>query len=215
MATFRHFSFLDKICIHFDQALRALTDNITTTGSSYPADSIDEAPLNEEARKHSSAFMRINHAGEICAQALYHGQAFVSKNPAVEAQLKQAALEEGDHLAWCKQRLEELNSHTSYLNPLWYAGSFCIGMAAGVVGDQWSLGFLAETEQQVIKHLSQHLQLLAPEDTRSYKILEKMTEDERKHRDEAIALGAKELPEVVKIGMAFTSKIMVKTAYYV
>jgi ubiquinone biosynthesis monooxygenase Coq7 len=129
--------------------------------------------------------------------------------------MQQAAIEEGDHLSWCKQRLDELGSHTSYLNPFWYAGSFCMGMVAGIVGDKWSLGFVAETEKQVIRHLEGHMEMLPAEDARSYKIIEKMEKDEAKHRDEAIAAGAKELPEVVKKGMGLTSKVMVKTAYWI
>jgi ubiquinone biosynthesis monooxygenase Coq7 len=129
--------------------------------------------------------------------------------------MQQAAYEEGDHLAWCKQRLDELGSHTSYLNPLWYAGSFCIGMVAGMVGDKWSLGFVAETERQVIKHLESHLQVLPQQDQRSYKILQQMEQDEAKHRDEAIASGAHELPDVIKKTMALMSKVMVKTVRYI
>lgn len=215
MTNQRHFTLLDKICLGFDQALRALTDNVKTTGAEYPANNIPDEPLNENQRKQSAALMRINHAGEICAQALYHGQAFVSGSNEVQAKMEQAAIEEGDHLAWCKQRLNELNSHPSYLKPLWYAGSFCMGMVAGMVGDQWSLGFLAETERQVIKHLEGHLHLLPANDARSYKILERMEVDEAKHRDDAVALGAKELPELIKKGMSVTSKVMVKTAYWI
>lgn len=215
MTTQRHYSFFDKVCLGFDQAIRALTDNAKTTGAAYPAKHIADQPLDEQQRKQSAALMRINHAGEICAQALYHGQGFVSRSSEVQAKMEHAAIEEGDHLDWCKQRLNELNSHPSYLNPLWYAGSFCIGMIAGMVGDKWSLGFLAETERQVIKHLESHLHLLPANDARSYKILQQMELDEAKHRDDAVALGARELPELMKKGMSLTSKVMVKTAYWV
>lgn len=211
----RHYSFLDRICLGIDQAVRALTDTTKTTGVPNPASHLDGAILSEEQRKKSAALMRINHAGEICAQALYHGQGVVSRSYEVQEKMHQAALEEGDHLNWCKERLEELDSHTSYLNPLWYAGSFCIGMVAGMVGDKWSLGFVAETERQVIKHLEGHLHMLPAEDQRSYKILQKMEMDEAKHRDEAIALGAKDLPEIIKKAMSCTSSIMVKTAYWI
>src|SRR4029078_1478386 len=147
-------------------------------------------------RKQSAALMRVNHAGEVCAQALYHGQGVVSRTSQVQEKMQLAALEEGDHLHWCRQRLEELGSHTSYLNPLWYAGSFCIGMAAGMIGDKWSLGFVAETERQVIKHLEKHLKLLPAQDQRSYTVLERMEKDEAHHRDEAIAAGANDWPEL-------------------
>jgi ubiquinone biosynthesis monooxygenase Coq7 len=211
----RHYTLLDRLCLGVDQAVRALTDNVKTSGAPYPAQAVDEFHLNEKQRKHSAALMRINHAGEICAQALYHGQGLVSRADTVQTSMQQAAIEEGDHLAWCKRRLDELGSHTSYLNPVWYAGSFCIGMVAGMIGDKWSLGFVAETERQVIKHLESHLHLLPAHDQRSYRILEKMESDEAKHRDEAILAGAHELPDIIKRGMALTSKLMVKTAYWI
>ncbi len=211
----RQYRFFDKICLGIDQAMRALMDNAKTSGVQNPAKGVEDIVLNDEQRKHSAALMRINHAGEICAQALYHGQGVVSRSPETQAKMQQAAIEEGDHLAWCKKRLDELDSHTSYLNPLWYVGSFCIGMVAGMIGDKWSLGFVAETERQVIKHLKGHLHLLPQQDQRSYTILERMEKDEAKHRDEAIAAGAHELPEMIKKTMAITSKVMVKTAYWV
>jgi len=211
----RHYTLLDKLCLGIDQAVRALTGNVKTTGHVYPGHHTDEQMLSDDERKQSAALMRINHAGEICAQALYHGQAIVSRTSEMQEKMQQAAIEEGDHLAWCQRRLDELGSHTSYLNPLWYAGSFCIGMAAGMIGDKWSLGFVAETERQVIKHLAGHLYLLPAHDQASYKIIKQMERDEAKHRDEAILAGANELPDIIKSGMAFTSKIMVKTAYWV
>jgi ubiquinone biosynthesis monooxygenase Coq7 len=194
--------------------VRALMDKTKTTGKPNPAKHIDEQPLSQAERERSAALMRINHAGEICAQALYHGQSAVSKSDTVHAKMQQAALEEGDHLRWCRERLLQLDSHTSYLNPLWYAGSFCIGMAAGMVGDAWSLGFVAETERQVIKHLDKHLHLLPKQDERSQKILMQMEADEAKHRDEAIQSGARELPVFVQKIMGLASKVMVKTSYY-
>lgn len=211
----RHYTFLDRICFGIDQAVRALANNPKTSGAPHPAKGIDEHSMNDNERKHAAALMRINHAGEICAQALYHGQGVISRSKEVQVKMQHAAIEEGDHLAWCKKRLDELHSHTSYLNPLWYAGSFCIGMAAGMIGDKWSLGFVAETERQVIKHLEGHLHLLPKQDQRSYKIIERMEKDEAKHRDEAIAAGAHELPNVIKEIMAITSKIMVKTTYWI
>ncbi|RDI41327.1 2-polyprenyl-3-methyl-6-methoxy-1,4-benzoquinone monooxygenase [Aquicella lusitana] len=215
MTSQRHYSFLDKLCLGVDQAIRALTNHPRTSGKPYPASDVDEYPLSDVQRRQSAALMRINHAGEICAQALYHGQGIISHSDAVQTKMQQAAIEEGDHLDWCGQRLEELGSHTSYLNPLWYAGSFCIGMIAGMIGDKWSLGFVAETERQVIRHLEGHLHLLPVQDQRSYTILEQMERDEAKHRDEAVAAGAEELPDFIKRMMALTSKVMVKTAYWV
>lgn len=210
----RNYSLLDKFCINVDQMIRTMFNNVKGTGSAYPA-KITEENLSDKQRQHSAAIMRINHAGEVCAQALYQGQALVSRKPHIQQKLEQAALEEGDHLYWCSKRLDELNSHPSYLNPLWYTGSFCIGLVAGVVGDDWSLGFVAETELQVYKHLENQMQLLPLQDQRSYQILEKMQQDENKHREDALAAGAKELPNLVKKGMSFASMIMVKTAYWV
>jgi len=211
----RLFSFADKICLGLDQALRALANIPKTSGVTYPGEDAANETLDNQQTKHSASLMRINHAGEICAQALYHGQGMVSRSKEIQADMQQAAIEEGDHLAWCKQRLDELHSHTSYLNPLWYAGSFCIGMVAGLIGDDWSLGFVAETERQVIKHLEGHLTLLPRQDQRSYKILQRMQQDESEHCDAAIAAGARELPTFIKKTMALSAKIMVKTAYWI
>lgn len=211
----RQYSLVDKLCMGADHFLRALLDNPTTTGRAYPGGKEKESPLSTADAKHSAGLMRVNHTGEICAQALYHGQSLVSRKKAVKEQLQQAAIEEGDHLAWCSQRLAELGSHTSYLNPLWYAGSFVIGMSAGMAGDRWSLGFLAETEKQVVKHLKGHLNELAEKDERSVKIIKQMQKDEEKHQHEAVELGAKALPKVVQKGMSLVSKVMVKVAYWV
>lgn len=210
----REYTIFDQLCLGFDQAIRSMTNNAQTTGAPYPAKNVAEASLSDQERKHAAALMRINHAGEVCAQALYHGQGVVSKALDVQEKLQHAAIEEGDHLAWCKQRLDELGSHPSYLTPLWYMGSFCIGIAAGVLGDDWSLGFLAETERQVIKHLASHQDSLPEQDQRSQAILQKMEADEARHRDDAVSLGAKELPTPLKKVMGLTSKVMVKTAYW-
>lgn len=211
----RHYSFWDKCCLSFDQALQALTDNSRSTGRPYPGETIVSANLDEEKRKHSAGLMRVNHTGEICAQALYHGQAHISKSKKLQKKLAQAAIEEGDHLHWCKHRLDELQSHTSYLNPFWYTGAFCMGVLAGAIGDKWSLGFVVETERQVIEHLEKHLALLPNQDQRSHIVLQQMEKDEAKHRDEAEASGAAELPVIVKKLMRFASKVMVKTAYWI
>jgi ubiquinone biosynthesis monooxygenase Coq7 len=210
-----HYSFIDQVCLGIDQAVRALCDNVMTTGQPYPAEKIEDVVLTPTQSEHSAAIMRVNHAGEICAQGLYHGQGIVSNSDRVQDKLKQAAIEEGDHLTWCRKRLDELNSHTSYLNPFWYAGSFCIGIIAGLIGDQWSLGFVAETERQVVSHLNNHINILPKEDQRSLQILKKMESDEAHHRDEAMALGAAHLPVIVKKAMAFSAKIMVKTSYWI
>lgn len=215
MDNLRHYSLLDQICLGFDQALRAVSDNSKTTGRSYPAQGETESVMNQVQRKDSAALMRINHAGEVCAQALYHGQSLVSRSGEIRNKMQQAAAEEGDHLAWCRTRLFELGSHTSYLNPLWYVGSFAIGMTAGLMGDKWSLGFLAETENQVVKHLENHMQILSNQDQKSYKILQQMQLDEAEHRDEAMKAGATILPVFIQNLMRIMSKVMVKTAYWV
>jgi ubiquinone biosynthesis monooxygenase Coq7 len=208
------YTFLDKVCLNVDQILRALTNNVKTTGRPYPAKEVEEAQLSADQRQHAAALMRINHAGEICAQALYQGQSVTARTQATQQQMQQAAVQEGDHLAWCSWRLDELGSRTSYLNPIWYMGSFCIGALAGCLGDAWSYGFVAETERQVAHHLGGHLSLLPTLDQRSYAILRQMEADETEHRDAALSAGARNLPEIIKKAMALTSKIMVKTAYY-
>jgi len=211
----RHYAVADFFCLGVDHVLRALLNNPKTTARNYPAECIRDAELTHLQRKHSAALMRINHAGEVCAQALYHGQAIASRNPDIKKSMQQAAIEEGDHLTWCRMRLMELGSHTSYLNPFWYAGAFTLGLSAGLIGDQWSLGFLAETEKQVVEHLERHLQALSEEDHRSKKILQQMQIDEAEHRDAAIDAGAKMLPFFLKKWMEITSKVMVKIAYWV
>jgi len=159
--------------------------------------------------------MRINHSGEVSAQALYQGQALTSKNKEVKEKLQQAAIEENDHLNWTKKRIHELGSHTSLLNPLWYGGSFAIGAFAGAIGDKWNMGFLAETEHQVVEHLESHLNTLPGGDLRSRAILEQMKTDEAKHATTAIENGAAELPPPVKKLMAAMSKVMTSTTYYI
>lgn len=211
----RRYSIIDYFCFGVDQAMRAVLNNPKTTGRCYPAHKSEESPLTEAERKHSAALMRINHAGEVCAQALYHGQGLASRNPRIKQTMQQAACEEGDHLAWCHTRLLELGSHTSYLNPVWYVGSFMIGLSAGLINDQWSLGFLAETEKQVVNHLEHHLSVLSSLDTRSAKIIQQMQQDEEAHRVSAIDAGARTLPSYVKTLMQFTSKIMTKIAYWI
>jgi ubiquinone biosynthesis monooxygenase Coq7 len=211
----RKYSKLDQICMGFDQACRTIFGKADTTDRPYPAAKQKEPDLTTEQKKYSASLMRINHAGEVCAQALYHGQGLVSRRPDVKAKMQNAMIEEGDHLAWCSTRLTELGSRTSYLNPFWYVGSFAIGVTAGLIGDQWSLGFLAETENQVVKHLQQHLQLLPTQDQKSYQVLQQMQQDEAQHRDDALHAGAADLPSPIKKLMQLMSKVMVKTAYWV
>ncbi|MDA8561951.1 2-polyprenyl-3-methyl-6-methoxy-1,4-benzoquinone monooxygenase [Gammaproteobacteria bacterium] len=211
----RNYSFLDRLCLGFDQSLRAVCNTAKTTGRPNPSIDVVESDLSSEQRKHSSSLMRINHTGEVCAQALYHGQGLVSKSSSVKKKMQKSAIEEGDHLNWCHHRLSELGSHTSYLNPIWYVGSFTIGVAAGLIGDKWSLGFLAETENQVVHHLEKHMKVLKLKDDKSYKILEQMKIDESIHMDDAIKAGGKKLPLFVQGMMYKMSKVMVKVTYFV
>ena len=159
--------------------------------------------------------MRVNHSGEVCAQALYHGQALTAKLPSVRIEMEHAAQEEEDHLAWCEDRLKELNSMPSLLNPVWYSLSFAMGAAAGIAGDKYSLGFVAETERQVSEHLLSHLSQLPEQDQRSKAILEQMNSDELQHRDTALEAGGVDLPKPVQILMTVISKTMTKTSYYI
>lgn len=156
--------------------------------------------------------MRVNHSGEVCAQALYQSQALTTRSDTVRQTMQNAANEENDHLNWCEERLYELDSHKSYLNPLWYCGSFMIGTFFGLIGDRWNLGFLAETERQVVKHLESHLEKLPADDYKSRAIVEQMQKDEANHATRAVQAGAEELPRLVKRAMALTSKIMTTTA---
>ncbi len=215
MADIRHYSLIDQLCLGIDQALRSVFNHPNTSGRAYPAEDVPMLPQENASQQRSASIMRINHAGEICAQALYHGQGLVSRSQKIQDKMQQAAIEEGDHLAWCHQRLMELGSHTSYLAPIWYAGSFAIGLMAGLMGDPWSLGFLAETEHQVVKHLEKQMHLLPEDDRRSHLILQQMQQDEKQHRDEAVRAGALSLPQSIKQAMQWVSGIMVKTTYWV
>jgi ubiquinone biosynthesis monooxygenase Coq7 len=205
---------LDQLIAGFDLALRTVT-GVHREARSSPAESIPEAELDAAQRAHAAALMRINHVGEVCAQALYQGQALTASLPEVRGKMEQAAQEENDHLAWTAERLRELNSHTSVLNPFWYAGSFAIGALAGVAGDKWSLGFVAETEKQVVAHLDSHLTRLSPNDAKSRAILEQMKIDEGRHATVAIEHGAAALPEPVRQLMRLMSKVMTKTVYWI
>ena len=178
-----------------------------------PAAGQPEVVLDDTDRRHAAGLMRINHVGEVCAQALYCGQAAVARDAGTRAHLLAAAQEETDHLAWCAERLAELDSRPSLLNPLWYAGSFAIGAAAGLRGDGWNLGFVVETERQVEAHIGEHLQSLPPADLRSRSILQVMQADEARHADDAAAAGARVLPPPVPSVMALASKLMKTVAY--
>ncbi len=212
--TDRHFTLSDQIALGIDQALRTVFGKPQVTERSNPSDDVPETnQLSEEEQKHIAGLMRINHVGEVCAQALYQGQAMTAKLDTVRESMQRAADEENDHLAWCEQRLEELNSHKSLLNPLWYAGSFGLGALAGLAGDKWSLGFVAETEHQVVEHLDEHLAQLPEQDERSRAILKQMKQDEGRHATVALEAGGAELPAPIKQAMKFTSKIMTSAAY--
>jgi len=180
-----------------------------------PASTIADTELSRSERDLASRFMRINHAGEICAQGLYQGQAMTARLPRVRKKMEQAAEEENDHIAWTADRIRELDGHTSYLNPLWYAGSFSLGALAGLVGDRWSLGFVAETEKQVVRHLEGHLEQLSPGDKKSRAILEQMKVDEGKHATTAISAGAATFPMSIQKLMQLMSKIFTNTAYWI
>ena len=216
----RHHSALDRLLSVIDQGLRvsfAAPQAISATGrpAPRPAGAVAAAPLDVATARHVAGLMRVDHAGEVAAQALYHGQALVARDPAVREFLLSAAREEGDHLVWCAERLATLQSHTSRLNPLWYAGSVAIGALAGLSGDAISLGFIAETERQVEGHLDDHLARLPADDTASRAILEQMKQDELEHRDHALARGGSELPLPVRATMRAVAKLMTQSAYWI
>lgn len=211
----RHYSFFDRLCMVADSALKTTQGIYDAKPRVSPAADIAEQDMTIQEQKHAASLMRINHTGEVCAQALYQGQALTAKLPEIRQEMEHAALEEVDHLAWCSQRLTELNSHESYLNPLWYAGSFSMGAVAGFIGDKWSLGFVAETEHQVCKHLQSHLEKLPEQDYRSKAILSQMHTEELKHATTAIDNGAAELPKPIKFSMTAMSTVMTSTVYYV
>lgn len=211
--TARRQTFTDQCIAHTDRALRTVFGEPLGSGRDNPAPGDDGNELTSTEKATSVCLMRVNHAGEVCAQALYQGQALTAQRNETRAQMEQAAEEENDHLLWCRQRIQELGGHTSLLNPVWYAGSLAIGAVSGLMGDKWSLGFLAETENQVGKHLEGHLQRLPAGDTKSQAILEQMKIDEAKHQSTALNAGGAELPEPVKKLMTLASRVMTKTAY--
>lgn len=206
-------SLLDNVLVQFDQALRTLSTGNKESARPSPATTLDEPELTIKERRQAAALMRINHTGEVCAQALYQGQSMTARLEQVRDAMHQAAREETDHLAWCEQRLEQLQGRTSLLNPAWYALSFGVGAIAGLAGDKWSLGFVAETEDQVCRHLESHVEKLPESDERSKVILEQMIIDERSHGETAREAGAANLPDPIKKLMAVMSQVMKKTVY--
>ena len=207
-------SVVDRLIVQADRALRTLAgaSDLTAERPS-PATTLYETELNEQEKRHAAGLMRVNHAGEVCAQALYQGQALTAQLPDVRTEMEKAAAEEVDHLVWCQQRIDELGSHTSYLNPLWYGLSFAIGAGAGLVSDRVSLGFVAATEDQVCRHLNSHIAKLPAQDFRSRAVVEQMLEDEARHADAALAAGGMDFPAPVKVMMTLVSKVLTFSSY--
>jgi ubiquinone biosynthesis monooxygenase Coq7 len=205
---------VDDLIGEFDRALRAVA-GVAEAARRTPADGVTEAELSASEREHAAALMRVNHVGEVCAQALYQGQALTAQDAGARVALEQASRAEQDHLAWSAERIRELGGRPSLLNPLWYAGSLAIGAVAGAMGDRWNLAFLAETERQVEEHLTGHLEALPASDRRTRAVVEAMRADEARHRQSAIALGAAELPDGAKRAMRLASKVMTTVAYRV
>ena len=213
--TTRHYSPADRLLMSVDNALRTVFGRPQTTERPNPAAHLPEADLGEQERRHVARLMRINHTGEVCAQALYQGQALTARLPETRRRLERSALEENDHLAWCEARIDELGDRKSLLNPLFYAGSFAMGAAAGLAGDRWSLGFVVETEHQVEDHLDEHLAQVPERDERTRAVLEQMKVDEIHHAQVARAAGGAELPGPVRLAMRLASKVMTRSVYWV
>ena len=212
----RKLSFFEQLVCEMDTALRTVfVPKQRSSKRTTPGQDIQEQPLSVEQTRHIAGLMRVNHAGEVCAQALYQGQALTAKLTHVKTKMAEAAAEEIDHLAWCEQRLRELNSKPSLLNPIWYSGSLMMGILAGLTGDRWSLGFVAETERQVTAHLEKHLHKLPAEDLKTKAILSQMHSDEAHHAQMAHDAGAANLPFIVKKLMHGVSKLMTKSSYYI
>ena len=209
----RNISPIDNLVLQADAALRTIVGKPAVSGRPYPATGCAEADLSIAEKKHAGGLMRVNHSGEVSAQGLYQGQALTARLPEVRDKMEQAAIEENDHLAWCEQRLNDLDTHKSLLNPVWYTGSFLIGATAGMLGDKWSLGFVAETEHQVVRHLDEHLKSIAEDDQCSRAVLQQMKIDEAKHATTALQYGGARLAKPVQKLMAIMSKVMTSTAY--
>ena len=212
----RHLNTIDQLICQIDTAMRTLLPPKQRASNRInPGHTVTSSPMNQDETRHVAGLMRVNHAGEVCAQALYQGQALTAQLTTVKAQMMDAAAEEVDHLAWCEQRLHELNSEPSRLNPLWYGGSFMLGALAGLAGDRWSLGFVAETERQVAAHLQQHLHKIPLQDMKTRAILTQMHADESHHAEVAHNAGAAELPVVIKHVMKAVSKWLTRSSYYI
>ena len=211
----RAYSPLDRILVNLDQAVRVVFGRPQVTERPDPAAGLPEPELSDTERRHIARLMRINHTGEVCAQGLYQGQALTARLPEVRAKLERSAQEENDHLAWCEDRIEALGDRKSLLNPIWYAGSFAIGAAAGLAGDRWSLGFVVETERQVERHLDHHLEQVPTHDAKDRAVLEQMRADEIHHADLAQTAGGAELPLPIRLGMRLASKVMTRTVYWI
>ncbi len=211
----RHLTPVDHALVNLDQAVRTLLGRPRVTERRNPAEQYHDVDLNDDERRHIGRLMRVNHTGEVCAQALYQGQAMTARDPDVRDRLERSAREESDHLAWCDERIDELGGRKSLLNPIWYAGSFAIGAAAGLAGDKWSLGFVVETERQVEDHLEDHMAQVPADDRRTRAIMEQMKADEIHHADVAQAAGGAELPGPVKLVMKTVSKVMTRGVYWV
>ena len=206
---------VDQIICEVDKGIKFSLHNYQKENRRYPAHGINEDNLSEIERSHSANLMRVNHSGEVAARRLYRGQAMTAKQEGTREKMDHAAQEELDHLSWCNKRLQELNEHPSLLNPAWYALSFGMGAAAGLAGDKWSLGFVHETEEQVVRHLEGHLDDLSLNDKKTAAILEQMQIDESKHSEEALESGAENLPEGLKKVMSVIAKVMTRTSYYI
>lgn len=209
----RRLSLLDKIISEADSVVKTLTSRDNSAHRPSPANGHRDTELTPRQREHVAGLMRVNHTGEVCAQALYQGQALTAKLPAVREEMQQAAREEADHLVWCEERLRELGSRTSVLNPVWYGLSLAMGAVAGAIGDKVSLGFVAATEERVCSHLRDHLKQLPDEDRKSQLILQKMLEDEQRHGDQALQAGGATFPRPVKDAMTSVSKLMTRASY--
>jgi ubiquinone biosynthesis monooxygenase Coq7 len=210
----RHYNPVDHLLMNLDVGLRTVFGQPQTTERANPAKDVAESELTAAQRDLAGRLMRINHSGEVAAQGLYQGQALTARLPEVRDKMERAAQEENDHLDWCETRIKELGTHTSYLNPFWYMGSVAIGAAAGLAGDKWSLGFVAETEHQVVKHLDEHLDLVEEEDQKTRAILEQMKIDEGQHATHALHAGGAQLPTPIRKLMGLTSKVMTKTVFW-
>lgn len=210
----RRLTFVDRLISEADTVMRTLSNRGNTSTRPSPARGHSDTAFDERSKKHVAGLMRVNHTGEVCAQALYQGQALTAKLPEVRDEMQDAAAEEVDHLVWCEERLRQLDSRPSLLNPAWYGLSFAVGALAGAIGDTVSLGFVAATEERVCAHLRDHLRQLPEDDRRSRLILQKMLEDEERHGENALAAGGQDFPRPVKNAMTALSQVMTRSSYY-